>query len=121
MGFEYQQHTADMKVEVRAEQLEDVFDDFCLVLTGLLTDEQVAQKRSFPIELVSESLESLLFDFLDELIFLLDTESFASWKLQAEVFNDSSQWILDGIVYGDDISKYEHHGDISSLRLDGLL
>jgi SHS2 domain-containing protein len=114
MVFEYKNHTADMEIVVSAGELEEVFSDMTQAVTKIICQEQVREQKTFPIEITAQSLESLLFDFLDELIFLLDTQSFIGCRLECELFFDASQWVLDGIVYGDDITKYEHHGDLKA-------
>lgn len=114
MSFHYKQHTADMEIVVQSDTLEEVFDDFSRALTGIICEQEISEKKTFPIEVTANSLEALLFDFLDELIFLLDTESFVASRFVGELFNDSGSWVLDGIVYGDNINNYSHHGDLKA-------
>ncbi len=68
-------HTADEKFRATGETIEEAFEDAAKAFSEIVKGENGKVRHSIEIE--SESLEALLFDFLDRLIFLQDTEGVA--------------------------------------------
>ncbi|MEF8880227.1 MAG: archease [Candidatus Nanohaloarchaea archaeon] len=75
MNYEILQHTADEKFRAEGETLEEAFKQATKAFSEITKGERGEVKHQ--IKVVSESQEALLFDFLDELIFLQDTEGIA--------------------------------------------
>jgi SHS2 domain-containing protein len=73
MSYEIMQHPADAKFRASGETKEEAFSEAVKAFADIVGGE--AGKQVHTIEVDSESLESLLFDMLDELIFLQDTEN----------------------------------------------
>lgn len=125
MAFEYKKHTADIQIICSAESLEEAFSESAKAFTGILTDDTIAEKAVFSLELSAESKEALFFEFLDELVFLLDTEGFVASRIDADILDLGSQWTLNGVVHGDNVGSYDHHGDIKAptyhqLRVENI-
>ncbi len=69
------EHTADWAIRVRARDLPGVFIGAARGMFGLLTDlSQVAVERRFEINLQAIDVETLLVDWLNELLFLGEQE-----------------------------------------------
>lgn len=104
MSYEILEHSADEKFHAEAgtkeEALKEVVKAFAEIVGG---DTHGQYHHSISVE--AESLESLLYDFLDELIFLQDTEgvviSYAE-KLELEELRDG--WRLETTVLVDNIT-----------------
>lgn len=73
MSYEILEHTADAKFRATGKTLEDAFSEAVRGFAAVVGDGERGQVRH-RIEVESENLEALLFDFMDELIFLQDTE-----------------------------------------------
>ncbi len=74
-GFEFLPHTADVAVVARGESLRELFEHAALALFSLLTDvEEVRDRTSMQVEIQSPDRESLLVDWLNELLYLFDAE-----------------------------------------------
>lgn len=73
MGYEILEHTADAKFRATGKTLEEVFSEAVRGFAAVVGDGERGQVRH-RIEVESENLEALLFDFMDKLIFLQDTE-----------------------------------------------
>lgn len=84
MGYEILEHTADVKFRATGKTLEDAFSETVKAFGEIVGDGETGQVRH-SIEVESENLEALLFDFMDELIFLQDTEGVI--VLEAEEMN----------------------------------
>lgn len=75
MSYEILDHTADAKFSATAETLEDVFGEAVSAFSEIVGGGSGSAEYSLDVE--SENLDALLFDFLDELIFLQETEGVA--------------------------------------------
>ncbi|WP_226041840.1 archease [Natrinema sp. DC36] len=74
MGFELRDHTADIAVSATGESLEAVFGSVADGLAAASCDEIPDEAGDrFSVTVTAENREALLFDFLDELIYLRDT------------------------------------------------
>lgn len=77
MSYEILDHTADAKFRATGESLEEAFSQSVKAFAEIVGTEPKAGDTRHKIEVKSENQEALLFDFLDELIFLQDSKSIA--------------------------------------------
>lgn len=69
--------TADVCFEIEAKTLEELFRDAALATESVMVELKTVKKKiKKEIALKNENNEKLLFDFLEELIFLKDSELF---------------------------------------------
>lgn len=73
MGYEILEHTADIKFRATGKTLEDAFSESVKAFSTVVGDGEKGHV-AHSVDVESENLEALLFDFMDELIFLQDTE-----------------------------------------------
>lgn len=110
MSYEILEHTADAKFEARGDTLEAAFSEAVKAFAEIVGGGGGSTEHTIKVE--SESHESLLFDFIDELIFLQETENVAiarpeeisieeledSYKLEATLWTNpinSQQGLMD--------------------------
>ena len=75
MGFELRNHTADVAVAATGETLGDAFAAVADGLTAAMCEEIPSTGERFDLTVEAEGREALLFDFLDELIYVRDVEN----------------------------------------------
>ncbi len=76
MRYRLLEHTADSLVEVHGETLSERFENAAYALFDQMTDvDAVVPKGEVEISVSAGSREQLLVDFLQELLFLHDTEN----------------------------------------------
>jgi SHS2 domain-containing protein len=75
MSYEILSHTADEKFRASGETLEEAFSEATKAFSEIVKGGPGDIKHEVTVE--SENAEALLFDFLDELILLQDTEGVA--------------------------------------------
>jgi SHS2 domain-containing protein len=74
-GFEFSAHAGDARVEVRAESLESLFVTAAQALLHLITEPAtIERRRQRSIALEAEDPAELLVRWLNELLFLFETE-----------------------------------------------
>lgn len=107
MKYEFFEHTADVKFKAYGKSLEEAFENSALATFEVMTNiSKIKNNIQKEIHIKANSKEALLFDFLDELIFLLDTEGFILSKITNLKINNLE---LTAILHGDNADEYEVH------------
>ncbi|ELY95068.1 hypothetical protein C483_01851 [Natrialba hulunbeirensis JCM 10989] len=76
MGFALRDHTADIAVEATGDSITDVFASVADGLAAASCDDiPAATGERFSLSVTAENREALLFDYLDELIYLRDVRA----------------------------------------------
>ncbi|MDD1700425.1 MAG: archease [Methanoregula sp.] len=118
MSFEEISHTADVKIHARAPTLEELFAETLKALMQVMygTTSQGEIKREIRIE--SGDIESLLIDFLSEVLFISEVESL--------VFSEASLRInglsLIAELKGEPFDPARHSGgsEVKGISYSGL-
>jgi len=116
-------HTADAKFEAYGETREELFRNAGVACFEIITDTSVIKPaKEFPIKVTAKKLESLLFDYLDELLFLLDTEGLivndiTGLKIE-EV--DGEGFALVGVVQGDYHKGYDVSCNVKAVTYNDM-
>ncbi len=82
----YIEHTSDVGFEVEEDSIEGLFSTAALAMYGFMIDPfeiETSVKRDVDIQ--SEDLESLMFDWIDELIFLFESEKIVFKKFDLRI------------------------------------
>ena len=108
--FEFLEHTADIKFRVYGKSLKEIFSNCSLAISHIISrgkNIKAVKKKEFTVS--GKDNESLLYNFIDELIYLLDAENFVVSKIDVELLEGK----LKAIVFGDDASRYK---DLDSIK-----
>ncbi len=109
MTYRFLDHTADMGVEIEAASFEDLLAEGLLALTDSLTEvEQVGLDMELQVDLVAPSREDLLVDWLNELVYLFETESVLFGLAEIGVEEESGGWRLRGTLQGERYDPDRH-------------
>lgn len=108
MPYELLDHTADAKFRATGKTLEDAFASAVQGMTAIAADPSlVGTGRTQHVTITSKNLQNLLFDLLDEILFLRDTEKFLPAKANAlTIVSRDGQYVLDATLLGDDAAKW---------------
>lgn len=118
MSFEELDHTADALVRVRGTTLGEVFSDagraLFHVMYGPCEDRGVTRQ----VSLEAKDLESLLVDYLSELLFITDAENLVFCTFDVDVQGTQ----LSAIVRGEPFDPARHSGGtlIKGISYSGL-
>jgi SHS2 domain-containing protein len=87
--FKFLDHTADIGMIVYGKDLKTLFENAGEAFFHLITDlKRVRQKEEREIELKGESLERLMVDWLNELLYLHDVEYLLFKKFEVEAIGE---------------------------------
>jgi SHS2 domain-containing protein len=89
--YEYLEHTADIKFIAYGKTPEEVFENAALAMFNVIIDtEKVFEKTEREISLKSPDLESLLVDWLSEILYLFEVEETVFRKFTVESIKEEN-------------------------------
>jgi SHS2 domain-containing protein len=108
MKYELVEHTADAKFRAFGQTREEVFANAVQGMTAIAADpEKLGRSKALHVSVKSKSLQNLLFDLLDEILFLHDTEKFLPAVAEhLTIVERDGYFILDTTLHGDDARKW---------------
>ena len=71
--YKFLEHTADVKFQAFGKNLEEAFTNSALATTEIMTEDKVKAKEEKTITVSASKKETLLYEFLEHLLFLVDT------------------------------------------------
>jgi SHS2 domain-containing protein len=104
-SFEFIDHTADAGIRVQAPTLEDLFETAGLAFTELVTSADsldCREERQFKLQ--EDDIETLLVSWLQELLYLLDTEDLIFGRFQVKIHELS----LEATAWGEPFDQNIH-------------
>ncbi|MSS74048.1 archease [Candidatus Pacearchaeota archaeon] len=105
--FEFLEHTGDVKFKANGENAEDLFNHCALALSHLFSrGKKIAQSARQEFSVSGEDYEALLYNFLDELIYLFDAKQFVVSKTEVTL-EKGEEYTLNVVAYGDNTKKYK--------------
>lgn len=118
-NFEYFDVTADIGFYAFGNSLEKAYENAASAMFNIMTDIKTVrpiQKREFKIK--SEDFVSLLYDYLEELLFLFDVELlfFSKFEVFIEKINEET-YELNCIAYGEEVNWNIHprKGEVKAI------
>ncbi len=101
--------------------LSELFSDAADATTNVMIDniEAIQPRETRQIELSNDKLDMLLFDLLQELIFLKDAERLLLRMRQLEIEEKDKRLFLRGIAEGEPLDVERHHqrADVKAVTL----
>ncbi|MBR9676328.1 archease [Candidatus Woesearchaeota archaeon] len=111
--FEYLEHTADAKFKAYGKTDEERFENAALAMFNIVINtEKIREVEMHTLEIKAKNLRGLLYDFLDELLYLHDVEGFVLAKVKKVVIEENT---LKATVTGDKYQGYEIRGHIKAV------
>lgn len=112
--FIFLEHTADIKFQAFGKTLEEAFKN-CVLATGKsICDEKIKKKTVKKIKVKGNDNESLLYNFLDEIVYLFDADNFIVADLK-KIKIDKKEFKLEAELIGDTAKNYEIKEHIKSV------
>ncbi|HKL29147.1 MAG TPA: archease [Natrialbaceae archaeon] len=100
MPYELREHTADVGIEATGATLSETFAALADGMAAAMCDDVPPIGDRFDVQVVAESREALLFDYLDELIYERDVRNVLPVENDATVNRRDDDWRLDGSARG---------------------
>ncbi len=121
--FKFLEHTADAKFQAFGKSIEDIFKNSALALREIITKDKVRNKFSeeFSIQIEGEDLEGGLQSFLENLLFLFETEFFI-WKKVKQVWvkKNSKGYIFNFEVVGQKLKNQKISAHVKAITYNEM-
>jgi SHS2 domain-containing protein len=105
-AFEIIDHTADVGIIAYGANIKGLFSNAALALFSLITElESVEEKLHLDLEVISEGRDSLLVEWLNELIYLFDAKHILFNRFDIESLTHNQ---LKATCYGEDFDPMKH-------------
>lgn len=109
MGFKFIPHTSDVKFEASGKDLNELFASSAKALFSAMLDlKNVKPLTERKIEVKANDTEHLLHDWLEELIFIFDTESLVLSKFEVKIKGNT----LSAKASGEPLDRQRHQPSV---------
>jgi SHS2 domain-containing protein len=115
--FKFLEHTADIKFQAFGKTLEEAFKNSALAMANLIFKGKVKGKISKKIKVSGKDNERLLYEFLEEILVLLDSEDFILSKIKSLKIKDNN---LKAEVIGDKASDYNFSNQVKAVTYNEM-
>lgn len=117
MKYKYLEHTADIKFQAFGKTLEEAFSNASYATTNIVSEEKIKEKITKEIKVKGVDKKALLYQFLEELLFLLNTEDFILSKIKEIKIKNNE---LTAILIGDNTKNYKLNTDIKAVTYNDM-
>ena len=113
--------TADIAFEATGRDLPELFRDAADATTNVMIDniEAIQSRQTRRIELSNDKLDMLLFDLLQELIFLKDAERLLLRIRELQISKRDENYFVKATAEGESLDAERHHqrADVKAVTL----
>ncbi len=113
--FEFLPHTADVKFLAFGKTLEEAFQNAALATFATMSTQKIAKVMKKEISVSAHDYQALLYSFLEELLFLLDTQDFFLSTITITLSQKDDSLFLQAQVYGDTAKNYGTHTYVKAV------
>ncbi len=118
MSYQYLDHTADVMFSAEEKTLEDLFTTCASVLFETLANvSTVKDKVLRKIDLTADSVQDLLYAFLEEIVFLKDADALVFCRVDQLTITGEGPYTLTCALRGDVIGDQELRSDVKAVTL----
>ena len=123
MPYEYLEEigTADIAFEATGRDLSELFRDAADATTNVMVDniEAIQPRERRQIELSNDKLDMLLFNFLQELIFLKDAERLLLRMREVQIAGSGENYFVRATAEGEplDAERHNQRADVKAVTL----
>ena len=113
-------HTADVFFVAKAPTLEQLFDQCGLAVEETMIDlPSVKPKQKIKILVEADKIETLLFDFLDELVFFKDYKQLVFSKFEIKIEEQGKKFSLSCFAHGEklDVLRHKPKVDVKAITM----
>lgn len=121
--FELLEHTADVGVKGYGKNKEEAFQETAKAMYSIIANlKKIQQKKKKKLKIEAENIEELLYKFLNELIFITNTENLLFSGFKVKIKEKNKKYILECIALGEKMNekKHELYSDIKAATFTSL-
>jgi SHS2 domain-containing protein len=119
MKFKFLEHTADIKFLAFGKNKEEAFENSALALKEVICGKiKIKENKEKKIKVKGKDFESLLYVFLEEILFLLEGKNFiisSIKELKIKGFN------LSAVIVGDETKNYHFSNKVKAVTYSDMI
>jgi len=116
--YKFLQHTADVKFRAYGKTLNTAFANSGIAVFKTMYAGNVKPVKKIKINVKGKDLESLLYNFLEELIVLLDSKDFFLSKAKVKI--NEKTFTLSAEVFGDNAKNYPANLEVKAITYNEM-
>ncbi|HOW37098.1 MAG TPA: archease [Candidatus Pacearchaeota archaeon] len=114
-------HTADVKFQAFGKTPEKCFENAACALKEILTSQRIKTIKTKKISCKGKDFESLLYNFLEEFLFLLNSKNFIFSKIKKiDIEIQKKQYKITAEIQGDSSKNYQIKTDIKAITYNDM-
>jgi len=118
MKFKFLEHTADVKFQAFGKNAEEVFENSALAFKETICGKKkIKGVEEIKVTAKGKDYEKLLYNFLEEILYLLDAENFLISKIKKIKIKGSK---LIATISGDKASKYRFTNNVKAVTYNEM-
>ena len=119
--IEYIDHTADVQFVCKDESLEGLFLECALGMRKAICDSEIRGTQDKGISVKGKDLENLLYNFLEEILFVSETENLIYDKgIGIKITKKDGSYFLNSKISFGNSESYEIHLEIKSITYNEM-
>ncbi len=117
--FKFLEHRADAKFQAFGDSFEEAFANAALAMTSIMIDyKRVKPKLRQKISVKGFDIKNLLYNFLEQILFLIDTKNFIIHQIRDVKIKGNT---LTATLLGDNLKKYETKSDVKAVTYNEMI
>jgi SHS2 domain-containing protein len=116
--FKFLEHTADVKFQAYGKNLKEVYENSGLAFISLVYQGKIKNVKTKKIKLKGKDLESLMYNFLEEILFLIDSEGFLAGNSKVKIDEKKKELVAE--FSGDNIKNYKAEMAIKAVTYNEM-
>lgn len=122
--YKFLEHSGDAKFQAFGKTIEEAFANAAIAFTDIVVEQKDVEKTiKKTVYINSENKKSLLYDFLEKVLNLMEVERFAIAEVVSlKIFNQSGKYVLDAVLSGDQgLEKYDYKTEIKAVTYNDMV
>jgi SHS2 domain-containing protein len=119
-SYKFIDHTADVLFQAEAATVDELFEQCALAVEETQVHlDKVDANQTITITGENKSIESLLFDFLDDLVYYKDADQLVFSKFKATVSEEHGLFKLSCVCQGEilNVEKHQPKVDVKAITM----
>ena len=120
MKYKFLNHTADIKFQAFGKSLEECFENAAYALFEIMFEKiKIKPEIKRKIKIKGSDLNSLLYNFLEEFLYLLDAENFIISRID-KIKIDKKKFALTSELAGDKAENYKFSNSVKAITYNDM-
>lgn len=117
MKYKYLKHTADAKFQAFGKSLEEAFCNSAYAMINIICEQKINEKIIKKIKIKGIDKKSLLYAFLEEILFLLNAKNFILGRVKKIEIKENE---IEAVFSGDDAKNYKLNVDVKAVTYNDM-